>query len=136
MTRTRGKRPTDGELEILRVIWSRGPSTVREVFRVLAEVRETGYTTVLKLMQIMAEKGTLQVDRSVRPQVYSPAESRKDTQRKLVADLLERAFGGAPGNLVLQALSASEASSEERQRIREMLDNMEAQAEADGEEQP
>jgi predicted transcriptional regulator len=120
--------PTDGELRILQVLWSRGPSSVREVHEALAERQETGYTTVLKLMQIMTEKGTIRVDRSVRPQVYRTVEPRNRTQRRLVKHLLDRAFSGSPGNLVLQALSTKSATPEERRQIRELLDRLEEES--------
>lgn len=121
-------RPTDAELEILKILWTHGPTTVRQVFQVLHERRGTGYTTVLKTMQIMAGKRLLHVDRSVRPQVYRPVESRRRTQRKLVTDLLNRAFSGAPGSLIIQLLSTRRATPEERRRIREMLDRLEENA--------
>lgn len=120
--------PTDGELQILRVLWSQGPSTVREVFMTLTHSRETGYTTVLKLMQIMTEKGLLSPDRSVRPQVFTPVQSEKATQRRLVRHLLDRAFSGSAGNLVLQALSAKKASPMELREIRKLLDRLEGEA--------
>ena len=119
------KRPTDAELEILGVLWSRGPSTVREVYRTLNESRETGYTTVLKLMQIMTDKGLLSRDTTVRPQVYQAVQSEARTQRQLLHDLLNRAFQGSPGKLVLQALSTKKATPEERRKIRELLDRLE-----------
>jgi BlaI family penicillinase repressor len=119
------KRPTDGELEILRVLWDCGPSTVREVFRVLSESRETGYTTVLKLMQIMTEKGSLDRDESVRPQIYRATRSERQTQRQLLTDLVNRAFSGSPGNLVLQALSSKKPTAAEREQIRALLDKQE-----------
>jgi predicted transcriptional regulator len=122
------KRPTDGELAILTVLWDRGPSTVREVFRTLSESRETGYTTILKLMQIMTEKGLLDRDETVRPQVYRATRSAKQTQKQLMGDLLERAFGGSPGNLVLQALSSRKTSPEEREQIRRLLDDLERES--------
>lgn len=125
MTRSKSNRPTNGELEILRILWANGPSTVRDVFNSLSKLRQTGYTTVLKLMQIMTEKGHLEVDKSVRPQIYSPVESRGKTQKHLVADLLDRAFGGAPGSLVLQALTVNEVTAEERDAIRQLLDDQE-----------
>ncbi len=128
MTETEPRRPTDAELEILRVVWELGSATVREVHRTLSARRKTGYTTVLKLMQIMNEKGTLTCDKSVRPQLYSPARSRRLTQKQLVGDLMERAFGGAPGNLVLQALSSQKTTAEEREQIRQMLDRLEEEA--------
>jgi len=128
MSRRAHRRPTDAELEILRVIWSRGPSTVREVHAELQARRETGQTTVLKLMQIMTEKGLLRRDESVRPQVYEPVRSKHQTQRQLIGDLLDRAFSGSPGNLVLQALSSKKTTAEERRQIRELLDELERES--------
>jgi predicted transcriptional regulator len=125
MTRQENRRPTEGELGILRVLWNRGPSTVREVFRELAATRESGYTTVLKLMQIMTGKGLLRRDESVRPQVYHVTRPQRHTQKQLLADLLDRAFSGSPGNLVLQALSSKKTTPEERRQIRELLDQLE-----------
>jgi BlaI family penicillinase repressor len=125
MTGHQGKKPTDAELEILRVLWERGPSTVREVFRILQERRGAGYTTVLKLMQIMTEKGLLKRDTTVRPQIYEAICTRGQMQRQLLGDLLERAFGGSPGRLVLQALSEKQTTPEERRAIRELLDELE-----------
>jgi predicted transcriptional regulator len=98
---------------------------VREVFREIEAVRETGYTSVLKVMQIMTEKGALVRDESVRPQVYRVSQARSKTQKALVTDLLERAFGGAPGNLVLAALSSQKTTPEERRKIQELLDKHE-----------
>ncbi len=126
MPRTRTKKkPTDAEMAILRVIWERGPSTVRQVYQHLSAQRDTGYTTVLKFMQIMTEKELLVRDASVRPQVFKPARSRRQTQRQLLGDLIDRAFSGSPGNLVLQALSSKKSTPEERQCIRELLDKLE-----------
>ena len=116
--------PTTSELEILRVIWQRGPSTVREVYRTLAADREVGYSTVLKFMQIMTEKGTLLRDESVRPQVYRAARPRRDTQRFLVRDLIARVFGGSSASLVMQALADQRATPDERRQIRELLDTL------------
>ena len=121
------KRPTDAELEILRVLW-RGPSTVREVYELLGETRTIGYTTVLKLMQIMTEKGSLERDESVRPQVYRAVRSKRQTQRQLMGHLLDGAFSGSPGNLVLQALSTKKTTAEEREQIRTLLDKLEREA--------
>ena len=122
MSRPPSTLPTVSELEILRVIWQRGPSTVREVYRTLAADREIGYSTVLKFMQIMTEKGTLLRDESVRPQVYRAARPRKDTQRFLVRDLVARVFGGSSAGLVMQALADQKATPDERRQIRELLD--------------
>src|SRR5437867_3534436 len=106
-------RPTDAELAILRVLWDRGPSTVREVTEALVDERGTGYTTALKLLQIMTEKGLVRRDESNRTHIYEARHSQGQTQRQLVGDLLERAFGGSAEQLVLQALSAKRASREE-----------------------
>ena len=118
MATPRNKRPTDAELEILRVLWARGPSTVREVFRVLAAKRDIGYTTALKLMQIMTEKGLLRRDEKVRPQVYQVARSEGHTQPPLLRHLLDRAFRGSPGNLVLPALSTLNTTAQSRPLLR------------------
>jgi predicted transcriptional regulator len=115
-------RPTDAELAILRVLWERGAATVRQVHEVLAEARDTGYTTTLKLMQIMAEKGLVTRDESARTHVYAARLTRDETQQQLVSDLLDRAFGGSAAALVLQALSAGETSPEELKQIRELID--------------
>lgn len=114
--------PTASELEILQVIWRRGPSTVREVYRTLAKDRDIGYSTVLKLMQIMTEKGSLVRDEAMRPQVYRAARPRRHTQQGIIRDLVTRAFGGSPASLVMQALSDRRATAEERRQIREVLD--------------
>jgi BlaI family transcriptional regulator, penicillinase repressor len=118
-------RPTPGELEILRVLWDRGPSTVREVHEGLDRQRATGYTTVLKLLQIMAEKGIVTRDETERAHVYAARVPEADTQRQLVRDLLDRAFGGSALKLVLHALAARKASPAEIARIRRLLDEME-----------
>ena len=118
-------RPTDAELAILRVLWELGPSTVREVQEALHEERGTGYTTALKLLQIMTEKGLVRRNDSQRTHVYEAAASRDQTQRQLVTDLLERAFGGSAEQLVLQALSAKKSSREELAQIRELLNELE-----------
>jgi len=122
------KLPTEGELEILRVLWTQGPSTVREVHQELAKVRKMGYTTVLKLMQIMTEKGTIDRDASVRPQVFQPAQPKTQMQRQMVRNLVDKVFNGSPGSLVLQALNAKKATKEEREKIRELLDRLEEES--------
>jgi BlaI family transcriptional regulator, penicillinase repressor len=118
-------RPTDAELAILRVLWERGPSTVREVHEALSTTHDTGYTTVLKLLQIMTDKGLVVRDESQRAHVYATRHSEQRTQRQLLGDLIDRAFGGSPAKLVMQALSASHASAEELTAIRRLLDQME-----------
>ena len=118
-------RPTDAELDILRVLWQRGPSTVRQVREQIQAERPAGYTTVLKLMQIMTAKGLVERDESRRTHVYRPAVSAEKTQRQLVGDLLDRAFEGSARKLVLQALSAKPVSTEELSQIRSLLDAIE-----------
>lgn len=117
-------QPTNGELEILRVLWRRGPSTVRAVHEAVAEGRPVGYTTVLKLLQIMADKGLVNRDESARSHVYQAAVSEDATQRRLVSDLLDRAFEGSALGLVMQALAARPASPEELRQIRALIDQM------------
>ncbi|HEX9793608.1 MAG TPA: BlaI/MecI/CopY family transcriptional regulator [Planctomycetota bacterium] len=119
------QRPTDAELAILRVLWDLGEGTVREVHAALARSRDVGQTTILKQLQIMTEKGLVRRDDGTRPAVYRPHRSQNHTQKQLVRDLLERAFAGSPAKLVLQALPLEKASPEERERIRELLDQLE-----------
>ena len=119
------RRPTEAELTILRVLWEQGPATVREIHKILAADRPTGYTTVLKLLQIMTEKGLVERDECRRPQVYRPAYSQEHTQRQMVGDLLQRAFGGSVKALVLQALEAKKSSPEELAEIEKLLDRFE-----------
>ena len=115
-------RPTDAELAILRVLWERGPSTVRQVHEALA-IRETGYTTTLKLMQIMADKGLVTRNETARTHVYSAMAGQEQTQRQLVQDLVDRAFGGSAAQLVLRALSAEGTSDAELKEIRRLIDD-------------
>jgi predicted transcriptional regulator len=118
-------RPTPGELEILRVLWQRGPSSVREVHDELSGSKPTGYTTVLKLLQIMADKKLVTRDVTRRTHVYTAALEQKQTQRQLLDDLLDRAFDGSASQLVMQALAGGHTSSEEIALIRGMLDDLE-----------
>jgi predicted transcriptional regulator len=122
MARTPLSRPTDGELAILRVLWQRGPSTVREIHEVIAESRPGAYTTTLKLLQIMTEKGLTTREEWGRQHRYAAAAPRQDTQRQLVDDLVERAFGGSAAELVVQALATKRASPEELAEIRALLE--------------
>jgi BlaI family transcriptional regulator, penicillinase repressor len=127
MSETKLPRPTDGELAILRVLWERGDSTVREVHEVLTrhEPEGTGYTTVLKLMQIMTEKGLVERDESQRAHVYRARATEQRTQRQLVTDLVDRAFGGSPARLAMQALSSKKTSPGELAELRRLLDTLE-----------
>ena len=115
-------RPTDAELAILRVLWQRGASTVRQVHDELLRERPTAYTTALKLLQIMTEKGLVRRDETDRTHVYHARYSEEHTQRQLVRDLLDRAFGGSSSKLVMQALNAKRATSEELIEIRRLID--------------
>jgi predicted transcriptional regulator len=121
-------QPTAAELAILKVLWARGPSTVREVQESLQDERGTGYTTALKLLQIMTDKGLVEREEQGRTHVYRPALPASATQRQLVRDLLERAFGGSAQQLVLQVLSATRASRSELSEIRKLLDEFELKA--------
>src|SRR5947209_15113825 len=121
-------RPTDAELAILRVLWERGPSTVRDVHDDLNERAPTGYTTVLKLLQIMTEKGLVVRDETERAHIYESRYSEQKTQRQLLSDLADRAFGGSAAKLVMQALSGRKATAEELESIRELLDRLEGES--------
>lgn len=125
MKKTTDSRPTGAELEILGVLWERGPSTVRDVYNVLGRTRRIGYTTVLKLMQIMAEKGLVRRNEDQRAHVYEARAPQDQTQRALVRDLVDRAFNGSALNLMMQALSARKTSAEELAQIRRLLDEYE-----------
>ena len=122
-------RPTDAELAILRVLWERGPRTVREVHDELSQFHDTGYTTILKLLQIMTDKGLVVRDERNRAHVYSTRYSEQRTQRQLLGDLIDRAFGGSPAKLVMQALATdTKATADELTAIRQLLDQMEGEA--------
>jgi len=118
-------RPTDSELGILCVLWQRGPSTVRQVMDELNRLQTTGYTTVLKLLQIMTEKGLVRREEDGRQHIYEPTVSEEQTQRQLLGDLLDRAFNGSAQKLVMQALAAKPASAAELAEIRRLLERME-----------
>jgi BlaI family penicillinase repressor len=122
MTRAR-PRPTDAELEILRVLWELGPATVRQVHEALADTRETGYTTTLKLMQIMADKGLVTRDESARTHIYAATVTQVHTQRQLLKDLVDRAFGGSAKALLLRALSDDGTTADELREIRKLIDD-------------
>lgn len=112
--------PSDGELAVLRVLWNRGPSTVRQVHEALGN-RGVRYTTTLKIMQVMAEKDLLTRDLANRSHIYAAAIEEAPTQRRLLDDFLDKAFGGSAGKLVMQALSAGDISTDELKEIRKLL---------------
>lgn len=120
-------RPTDAELEILTVLWSRGPSTVRDVHETIVQRKPTQYTTVLKFLQIMAEKGLVERDEKERAHVYKASRPREWTQSQLAGDLLQRAFDGSAKGLILGALSAHKTSKHELAEIRRLLDQYESE---------
>ncbi len=117
--------PTDAELSILHVLWRHGPCTVRDVHTQLSRKRDMVYTTALKLLQIMAEKGLVVRDDSARAHVYRAAYSEETAQRGLLDDLMRRAFDGSAHNLVMHALGTHKASPEDRAEIRRLLDSLE-----------
>jgi predicted transcriptional regulator len=118
-------RPTKLELTILGVLWQHGPCTVREVLARLNETQEAGYTTVLKMMQIMTEKELVVRDETTRPQVYRARHSQEKTQRQLLKDLMQRAFGGSVRQLVMQAISTRKSSPEDLEAMEKLLDRFE-----------
>jgi BlaI family transcriptional regulator, penicillinase repressor len=122
MPRSTAPRPTDAELAILRILWDRGPSTVRQVHDILGRERQAAYTTALKLLQIMIEKGLVERDERDRTHVYRARLSEETTQRQLVRDLVDRAFGGSSMKLVMQALASRRASPDELRDIRKAID--------------
>ena len=129
MTKNSRPRPTEAELEILQVLWKHGPATVRFVNDKLNEKKEVGYTTTLKIMQIMYDKNILKRDDSKRSHLYSPAVKEAETQSLLLDKFLQTAFAGSAAKLVMQALGNHRASKEEISRIREFLDNLESKGE-------
>ena len=122
-------KPTDSELEILQILWERGEATVREVHEELSKTKEAGYTTTLKLMQIMHEKGIVRRDESSRTHVYQPAVNKERTQKHLLSKMIDSLFGGSSTQLVLQALGNSEqkVSEAELNQIQNLLDNLKKQ---------
>jgi BlaI family transcriptional regulator, penicillinase repressor len=122
---TQSPRPTEAELAILHTLWNGGPQSVRAIQHSLSAVKPTGYTTVLKTIQIMTEKGLVDRDETVRPQIYRARYSREHTQRRLLGDLMQRAFGGSVKSLVLQALATKRSTPEELQQIEKLLDRIE-----------
>jgi BlaI family penicillinase repressor len=127
MASTKYIKPTESELEILGVLWERGLASVREVHEVLAETKDVGYTTTLKLMQIMNEKGLVKRDASVKTHIYQAAVSREKTQRHLLTKMIDGLFGGSSTQLVIQALGNHKASKEELDAIQHLLNDLKNQ---------
>ncbi len=124
MSNAKTIRPTESELEILQTLWTKGLATVREVHEELARTKDVGYTTTLKLMQIMHEKGLVKRDDSMRTHVYQAAVNKEKTQRHMLSKIIDNLFGGSPTQLVIQALGEHKASPEEIEKIQELLNNM------------
>jgi predicted transcriptional regulator len=127
MATTKYIKPTESELEILGVLWSRGLASVREVHEELAKTKDVGYTTTLKLMQIMHEKGLVKRDDSVKTHIYQALVSREKTQKHLLGRMINGLFGGSPTQLVIQALGNYKASEEEIEEIQQLLNNLKKQ---------
>jgi BlaI family transcriptional regulator, penicillinase repressor len=125
MARPGSSQPTEVELQILRVLWERGPSTVRQIHDALAADKDTNYSTTVKMLSVMLEKDLARRDESVRPLVYRAAKNQQSTQRGMLRDLIQRAYDGSAGSLVLQALATQRATPEELAEIRRMLDELE-----------
>jgi len=122
------QKPTASELEILRILWLRGPSTVREVHEALSEKKDLGYTTVLKLLQIMTAKGTVRRDEGQRAHVYEACQPATETKRQLVGDVLQRVFEGSASELMIHALEGRKTSKKELEELRRLLDEYERRA--------
>jgi len=129
MSNTKYIKPTESELEILQVLWTKGIATVREVHEELAKSKDVGYTTTLKLMQIMHEKGLVRRDDSMRTHIYQAAVNKERTQKHLLTKMIDSLFGGSPTQLVIQALGNGDhkASPEELEKIQALLDNLKNQ---------
>jgi len=127
MASTKYIKPTESELEILQVLWQRGLASVREVHEELAKNKDVGYTTTLKLMQIMNEKGLVKRDDSVKTHIYQAAVSREKTQKHLLGKMIDGLFGGSPTQLVIQALGNHKASREELEAIQQLLNDLKEQ---------
>ncbi len=128
MPRPSSSQPTEVELRILRILWGQGPSTARQIHNRLAEDRDTNYSTTVKMLSVMLDKGLVRRDETVRPQVFRPAATQQRTQQRMLKDLIQKAYDGSAGSLVLQALASQKASPEELAEIRQLLNELEGGA--------
>ena len=122
MARPASSQPTEVELQILSVLWDKGPTSVRDVFRVLSEQKETSYTSVLKMMQVMHQKGLLLKDDSVRPQLYRPAKSQPETQEQMLSDITRKVFHGSAMRLVMRMVSSGQLTAQELEEIQRLAE--------------
>lgn len=125
MPRPPSSQLTEVELQILRILWEEGPSTARQIHNGISEERDTNYSTTVKMLSVMLNKKLVQRDESVRPQVYRPATTQRRTQQRMLKDLIQRAYDGSAGSLVLQALASKKATPQELADIRQLLDELE-----------
>ena len=124
MARSRSQQPTEVELLILRALWERSPLTARQIHNELLKTREANYSTTVKMLSVMLDKGLVKRDESATPQVYRPASSQKVTQKKMLRDLIQKVYDGSSSSLVMQALSTRKSTPEELARIRKLLDDL------------
>ncbi|MCM5528138.1 BlaI/MecI/CopY family transcriptional regulator [Parasegetibacter sp. NRK P23] len=127
MSQTKTIKPTESELEILQVLWEKKTATVREVHEELLKTKEAGYTTTLKLMQIMHEKGLVLRDDSIKTHIYQPAVTRERTQKHLLGKMIDNLFGGSPTQLVIQALGNHQTTKEELEELERLIDQLKRQ---------
>lgn len=125
MPRPTSSQPTEVELQILRILWNQGPSTARQIHNCLANERDTNYSTTVKMLSVMLEKGLVKRDAEVRPQVFRPVASQQRTQQRMLRDLIQKVYEGSTGSLVLQALASQRASPAELSEIRRLLGELE-----------
>lgn len=125
MPRPTSSQPTEVELQILRILWEQGPSTARQIHNFLADDRDTNYSTTVKMLSVMLDKQLVKRDATVRPQVFRPGASQEHVQRRMLKDLIQRAYDGSASSLVLQALSSQKASPQELLEIRRLLRELE-----------
>ena len=117
-------QPTDAELQLLRVLWENGPSPVRVIHESVSRTKETNYSTTVKMLSVMLDKGLVKRDENVRPHIYRTVKKQETTQKGMLRDLVDRVYGGTPGRMVIQALSSKKASQEELDEIRRLLDEL------------
>jgi BlaI family penicillinase repressor len=125
MPRPTSSQPTEVELEILRTLWGQGPSTARQIHNGIAESRETNYSTTVKMLSVMLDKNLVKRDETVRPQVFRPVATQNRTQQRMLKDLIQKAYDGSAGSLVMQALSSQKSSPGELAEIRRLLNELE-----------